>query len=133
MFENLHAENVVMFAIRCYDEPNCIMLEFREDYSRFQLVRKMFSRYQNGNEINEKNVRLTLNNIRVLYNVFGLAATRLLFYHVRPNQYEMLKPFLVLLSYLPDVVYGIKGTDIHTPEIGLNDEIVTCLRNLLKN
>ena len=128
MFDNLNDENLLLYAIKCYDTPNCVMSEFNEDYSRIYLIKKLFTKYLNNSELN---TRLILNHIVILYNVFGSeGATRLLFYNIKEEYYSLLKPFLILLNYMPDVVSGVNGEDIISSDISLNQEVVTCLRNL---
>lgn len=128
MFDNLNDENLLMYAIKCYDTPNCVMSEFHEDYSRIYLLKKLFTKYLNNSELN---TRLILNHIVIVYNVFGSeGATRLLFFHLKEEHYPLLKPFLILLNFMPDVVYGIDGVDILSSEISLDEEIVKCLRAL---
>lgn len=128
MFDNLNDENLLMYAIKCYDTPNCVMSEFHEDYSRIYLLKKLFTKYLNNSELN---ARLILNHIVIVYNVFGSeGATRLLFFHLKEEHYPLLKPFLILLNFMPDIVYGIDGVDILSSDISLDEEIVKCLRAL---
>jgi hypothetical protein len=128
MFDNLNDENLLLYAIKCYDTPNCVMSEFQEDYSRIFLLKKSFTKYLNANELN---VRLILNHIVIIYNVFGSeGATRLMFFHLKEEHYPLLKPFLILLNFMPDVIYGIDERDILSSDISLNQEVVTCLRHL---
>ena len=35
-FDDLCSENVMLYAIKVYDKPNCIMSEFKEDMKRLQ-------------------------------------------------------------------------------------------------
>jgi hypothetical protein len=128
MFDDLNDDNLLMYAIKCYDTPNCVMSEFHEDYSRIYLLKKLFTKYLNANELN---VRLILNHIVIVYNVFGSeGATRLMFFHLKEEHYSLLKPFLILLNFMPDVIYGIDGKDILSADIPLEEEIVKCLRAL---
>jgi len=56
--------------------------------------------------------RLILNHLIILYNLFGAEpTTRMLFYKMN-GYYEYLKPFLLLLNYLPSRVDGIICDDI---------------------
>lgn len=84
-----------------YDNPQCTeMSEFEEDLKRFQYLRKLFSRYRQENELKE---RLILNHLIVLFNVFGLQATNMLF--MRLHEYhEYLKPFVEYLNYMPQLI-----------------------------
>ena len=66
----------------------------------------------------------------ILYNVFGDAATRLLFLKLDEKDYEVLKPFLILLNHMPEIVYGINGKNILSSDIHLDTGTVECLRFL---
>ena len=35
MFEDLNNENFILYAMKAYDRPNCLMSEFKEDMKRF--------------------------------------------------------------------------------------------------
>ena len=45
---------------------------------------------------------------------------------------KFLKPFLIFLNNLPDVIYGINenGENIHTNEIPLDQKIIDLLRKI---
>jgi len=127
-FENLTAENIMIFALKAYDKPNCIMSEFREDLKRFNYLKKLFRRYRKFGEIKE---RLILNHLVVLNNVFGPEiATRLLFFKMSKEDYSALKTYLIFLSCMPDRVKGIKGHDILSSEIPVDMTIANSLRNI---
>jgi hypothetical protein len=77
-FDNLTSENVLLYATKAYDRPNCILSEFKEDMKRFNYLKRLFYRYRKDNEVRE---RLILNHLVVLSNVFGVeVTTRLLFF-----------------------------------------------------
>ena len=127
-FDNLTEDNVMLYAIKAYDKPNCIMSEFSEDMKRFNYLKRLFRRYRKHNEMRE---RLVLNHLVVLNNVFGVeATTRLLFYEMSPNDYPQLKTYLLFLSCMPDVIVGIKGKNILSPSIEVDMEIANVLRTL---
>ena len=76
-FDNLTNDNIMIYAMKIYDKPNCIMSEFKEDMKRFNYLKRLFRRYRKIGEVKE---RLVLNHLVVLYNVFGAEAlTRMLF------------------------------------------------------
>jgi len=84
-----------------YDNPQCTeMSEFEEDIKRFQYLRKLFSRYRQDNELKE---RLILNHLIVIYNVFGVDATNMLFLKLH-EFHSYLKPFVEYLNYMPQVL-----------------------------
>ena len=121
-------DNVMIFALKAYDKPNCIMSEFREDLKRFNYLKKLFRRYRKFGEIKE---RLVLNHLVVLNNVFGPeVATRLLFFKMSKDDYSALKTYLIFLSCMPERVIGIKGHDILSSEIPVDMTIAESLRKI---
>lgn len=127
-FDDLSNENIMLYAVKVYDKPNCIMSEFKEDMKRFNYLKRLFFRYRKVNEVKE---RLILNHLVVLYNVFGIeAATRLLFYKIAKEDYSALKTYLVFLSCMPDTVKGIRGQDILSSDIPVDNKIANTLREI---
>ena len=95
-FDNLNDENIMIYAMKAYDKPNCIMSEFNEDMKRFNYLKRLFRRYRKFGELRE---RLVLNHLVVLNNVFGTeVATRLLFFNMSKDDYSALKTYLLFLS-----------------------------------
>lgn len=127
-FDDLTNENIMIYAMKVYDKPNCIMSEFKEDMKRFNYLKRLFRRHAKVGEMRE---RLVLNHLVVLYNVFGVeATTRLLFFKMSKSDYSALKTYLLFLSYMPDVVKGIKGQDIISSEISVDMNIAEILRTI---
>ena len=127
-FENLTNENIMMYAMKAYDKPNCIMSEFKEDMKRFNYLKRLFKRYRKLGELREQ---LVINHLVVLNNVFGPeVSTRLLFFKMSKDDYSALKTYLLFLSCMPDRVRGIKGHDIISSEIPVDMIIADALRNL---
>jgi hypothetical protein len=127
-FDDLSSENVLIYAMKVYDKPNCIMSEFKEDMKRFNYLKRLFFRHRKTGEVKE---RLILNHLVVLCNVFGPeAATRLLFYKIAKEDYPSLKTYLVFLSCMPERVRGIKGKDIISSEIPVDTSVANVLRNI---
>lgn len=130
MFEKLDETNALLYAAKHYDNPHCYdTLEFYDDLNRFKYIKRLFNRYEEANDLKE---RLIINHLTVIYNVFGAeAATRLLFLKLK-GYYEFLKPFLVLMGYMPDVVYniGIDGKNIISSDIHMDEHIVSVLRQI---
>ena len=126
MFDDLNDSNFILFASKAYDTPNCVMSEFEEDLNRIQYIKRLITKYNNGGELKD---RLIINHLMVLYNVFGVdAATRILFFKLEPEDYPVLKTFLVFLNYMPDVIFGINGYDIMSSNIQLDKGVIKCLR-----
>jgi hypothetical protein len=128
LFDNLTSENILMYAMKIYDKPNCIMSEFKEDMKRFNYLKRLFRRYRKIGEIKEL---LVLNHLVVLYNVFGAEAlTRLLFFKMSKEDQPILKTYLIFLSCMPDVVKGIKGQDVLSSDIPVDLKIAEVLREI---
>ena len=117
---NLDADNFKFYATQNYRNPQCSDVEeFNDDLNRFKYVKRLFSRYELHDDLQE---RLILNHIIVLYNVFGIkSANKLMWFKVEPQHYPMLKTFLVFLNYLDE------GDHV---EIPLDPTIVDRLRNI---
>ena len=116
----------LLYAMKHYDNPQCTdMSEFEEDMKRFQYLRKLFSRYRQDNELKE---RLILNHLIVLFNVFGVKATEMLF--MRLHEYhEYLKPFVVYLNFMPQLlVYD--DVIINSNSIVSDEQIIKCLQEI---
>ncbi len=127
-FDDLTSENVLLYAVKAYDKPNCIMSEFKEDMKRFNYLKRLFYRYRKEGEMRE---RLVINHLIVLYNVFGVeVATRLLFYRVHKEDYHTLKTYLLFLNYMPSVVRGIKGQNIISSDIAVDLKVAEVLREI---
>jgi len=127
-FDDLTDENVMLYAVKAYEKPNCILSEFEEDVKRFNYLKRLFSRYR---KLGELRTQLVLNHLIVLYNVFGPeAATRLLFYKMSENDYSVLKTYLLFISFMPDIIRGIKGKDIISSEISVDMTIANELRKI---
>jgi len=127
-FDNLTNDNIMMYAVKAYDSPNCIMSEFKDDMKRFNYLKRLFLRYRKYDELR---VQLVLNHIVVLCNVFGPeVATRLLFFKVTKDDYSSLKTYLLFLSCMPERVRGIKGQDILSSDIPVNSQIANTLRKI---
>ena len=127
-FNDLTNENLMMYAIKAYDKPNCIMSEFKDDMKRFNYLKRLFRRYRKLNEMREQ---LVLNHLVVLYNVFGPeVTTRLLFFKLSKEDYSPLKTYLIFLSCMPERIKGIKGHDIISSEIPVDTKIANVLRNI---
>jgi hypothetical protein len=127
-FDDLTSENVLLYAVKAYDKPNCIMSEFKEDMKRFNYLKRLFYRYRKEGEMRE---RLVINHLIVLYNVFGVeVATRLLFYRIHKEDYHTLKTYLLFLNYMPSVVRGIRGQNIISSDISVDLKVAEVLREI---
>ena len=125
-FDDLTNDNILIYAVKAYDKPNCIMSEFKEDMKRFNYLKRLFKRYRKVGELREQ---LVLNHLVVICNVFGPeVATRILFFKMAKDDYSALKTYLLFLSCMPEKVRGIKGHDIISSEIPVDMTIADILR-----
>jgi hypothetical protein len=126
MFDELNNDNIMMYAVKAYDKPNCIMSEFKEDMKRFNYLKRLFKRYRKYEELREQ---LVLNHLVVICNVFGPeVASRLLFFKMAKDDYPALKTYMLFINIMPDRIKGIKGQDIISSEISVDMKIAEILR-----
>ena len=97
MYEKITPQNVIMYAIKNYDNPQCEgEKEFEDDLKRFKYIKRLLRRYYETGVLKE---RLLLNHLIVLNNVFSPeAATTLLLYKIQPTYWPALKSFLIFLN-----------------------------------
>lgn len=130
IIDSLNETNFFLYAAKHYTNPYCYdTVEFYDDLSRFKYLKRLFSRYEETGELKE---RLILNHIITIYNIFGVEpATRMLFFKLQ-GYHKYLKPFLVLLNYMPETVrsIGLEGKDIISSDIPLDSFIIDQLRKI---
>jgi len=128
--KQLDESNFMLYAAANYDNPQCYDTdEFYDDLKRFKYLKRLLNRYKETGELKE---RLILNHIIVIYNVFGpSSATRLLFFKLE-GYYSLLKPFLVFMNLMPDLVIGIgiNNKTIKDVDIEMNIGIIKVLRKI---
>lgn len=129
MIDVVTEDNFVLYAAKHYENAQCIDTEeFYDDLKRFKYIKRLFNRYEITGELKE---RLILNHIIILYNLFGDAATILLFVKLR-NHYTLLKPFLVLINRMPDSIKGVLEGDnvVYNSDIAMDAKVVQMLRKI---
>jgi hypothetical protein len=125
MFDDLNEENFLLYAMKCYTTPNCIMSEFEGDIKRTKYLKRLFRRYKVTKSLKE---RLILNHIILLNNVFGPEPTaRILFYRIDERDYDILKTFLCYLKIMPEIIYGINGKNISSYDIPMDPNVAEIL------
>lgn len=125
---DLNDENFIMFAMKAYDKPNYIMSEFEEELKRIKYVKRLIKRYRVSGDLKE---RLILNHIIILGNVFGVEiAVKMLFYKFDREDYDILKTFLIYLNYMPKLIAGIRGINIHSGDISVDLFVAKRLRDI---
>jgi len=99
MFKQITKENWLLFAQHNYDNPTLEkQKEFYEDLKRFKYLKRLFRKYLFTGELN---IRLVVNHIIVLQNVFGVeASVTLLLYKIDTKFWPALKSVLDYLNFL---------------------------------
>ena len=101
MYEKITSDNVVMFAIKHYDNPQCEgEKEFQDDLKRFKYIKRLLRKYYDTGVLKE---RLLLNHLIVLNNVFRPeACATLLLYKIQREYWPAMKSFLLFLNILEE-------------------------------
>ena len=121
LFNELTAENFLLFAIKHYENPQAVTKEdFEKDLNHFKYIKRLLKRYKNTGELK---AHLLLNHFIILYNIFGEGTTAMLFYKIEEDMWTIMKTFVVFLDKLPEYPHCF----IHDVEI---DEY--CLSELVR-
>ena len=120
MYEKITSDNVMMFAIKHYDNPQCVSeKEFHDDMKRFKYIKRLLRKHKDTDVLKE---RLLLNHIIVLHNLFGSeACVTLLLFKIQQEHWETLKSFLLFLNI-------IRNDELQ--EVRENKEVLEILRKL---
>ena len=132
-FDDLNEKNFLLYAMKHYDNPQCVEVdEFNDDLRKIKYIKRLFNQYAMDGTLKE---RLLLNHIIVFYNVFPVrAATRILFYKIEEKFWPMLKTFLVYLHFMPeDKIESINGKEILVSDLLMDQGIIDSLREFDKN
>ena len=127
IFDDLNEKNFLLYAMKEYDNPQCVQVEeFYDDLKKVKYIKRLFNQYLNEGVLKE---RLLLNHIIVFYNVFPVrSATRILFLKIEEEFWPILKTFLVYLSYMSEKIDPINGKTILSDDIQLDQVVVDRLR-----
>ena len=95
MFKEITKDNWLLFAQQNYDNPTLEKEEeFYDDIKRFKYLKRLFRKYEIVGDIK---IRLVLNHLVVLQNVFGVeVAVTLLLYKIDKKYWSILKTCLNL-------------------------------------
>jgi len=120
MYEKITVDNVMMFAIKHYDNPQCEgEKEFHDDMKRFKYIKRLLRKYKETKLLKE---RLLLNHIIILNNLFGPeACVTLLLFKIQKEYWETLKSFLLFLNMI---------REDELSEIKENKDVLNVLRKL---
>ncbi len=130
MYELLTEKNYTLYCAKHYDAKQCASdKEFFEDLNRIKYIKKLLTRYRDIGVLKE---RLILNHIIVLNNMFGpIHASRILFFKLQ-NQFDCIKPFLLLLNILPEkyLNIGTMNSVFYTDDYPMDKTIIEQLRTI---
>ena len=116
MFEKITTDNVRMFAMRHYDNPQCEgEPEFDDDMKRFKYLKRLFRKYHDNGELKE---RLILNHLIVISNVFGTeAGSTLLIFKIERVYWPTVKTFMNFLGMLTETELSETHEDKRIQEV----------------
>ena len=101
LYSNLTDENIELYCIRHYNNPQCISVEdYHNDMRRFKYIKRLLKKYHKGTEVK---LNLLLNHIVIIYNVFGDAAPLLLFYKMERDYWSDIKAIMMFLNKYPEM------------------------------
>ena len=99
-FDELNESNFQLFAIKNYENPQAVTeADFNKDLNHFKYIKRLLKRYRYTGELNS---HLNLNHFIVLYNIWGEAATPMLFFKIEKELWPVMKTFVIFLNKLPD-------------------------------
>jgi len=98
-YDGLNEDNFLLFAIKNYNNPQAVTKEdFDKDLNHFKYIKRLLKRYKNSGQLK---THLLLNHFIVLYNIFGEAATPMLFYKIDYDLWSCMKTFVIFLGRFP--------------------------------
>lgn len=127
MDDKIDESNVLLYAARFYDNPNCFdTVEFYDDLKRVSYIKRLFNKYKQTGELKD---RLILNHLLILFNVFGEFANKILFLKLT-SYLDILIPFLICINRCPDEIknIGIENKTIYTSSINMDEYVIELLR-----
>ena len=100
IFSEWNEENFLLFAIKHYENPQAVTKDdFDKDLNHFKYIKRLLKRYRNTGQLK---THLLLNHFIILYNIFGDAATPMLFYKIEKELWSVMKTFVLFLNRLPE-------------------------------
>ena len=96
LFSELNDENFLLFAIKNYENPQAVTKDdFDKDLNHFKYIKRLLKRYSKTGELK---THLIINHFIVLYNIFGDAATPMLFFKIDREMWGTMKTFILFLN-----------------------------------
>jgi hypothetical protein len=124
MDKRLCDEDFLVLALEHYENPQCESLEeFYEDLDRIKYLKRLLNRTEGDMD---QAVRLALNHIIVVTNVFGsVMGSRILFFRMEERHHGQLKAYLHYLNLLPRSI-----PEVDLDAIAVDAALLEKLRNL---
>jgi hypothetical protein len=121
IFNELNEDNFLLFAIKHYENPQAVTREdFDKDLNHFKYIKRLLKRYKNTGELK---THLLINHFIILYNIFGEAATPMLFFKIENELWSAMKTFIIFLGKFPEY----PKSSIHDIQVDIH-----CLSELYK-
>ena len=129
IFENLTEQNFILYAMKIYENPQCLSeKDFEDDLKILKYLKRLFNRYQLTKELKH---RLILNHLIMFTNVFPVPESiRILFLKIEDVHWPLLKSFLLHLNFMPDFIEKVNGKTIYSSNINENKEVYKFLAGL---
>ena len=111
MFRKITRDNIILYAVKHYDNPQCEgEKEFYDDMKRFKYVKRLLRKYIDTKILNEM---LLFNHILILRNLFGPeACVTLLLFKIPQEYWSTLKSFLLYLNMIrEDELFDIRHNE----------------------
>lgn len=119
--------NYILYCAKYYDNPGCSDIsEFYEDLKRIKYLKKLLTRYKNGEDLKE---RLILNHLIVLKNIFPAEALVKIIFLKLEKYINYIVPFLLLLNIMPNKII-VNKKSYHIDNIVLDQKIIEILRKI---
>ena len=121
IFNELNEDNFLLFAIKYHQNPQAVTKkDFEKDLNHFKYIKRLLKRYKNTGELK---THLLVNHFIIIYNIFGEAATPMLFFKIDSELWPAMKSFIIFLNKLPEY----PRTYIHDIKVDL-----FCMKSLYK-
>lgn len=113
-FDELNEDNYILFAIKHYENPQAVTEDdFYDDLKRFKWVKRLLKKYKTNGDVN---IHLLINHFLILYNIFGDAATPLLFFKIDSEYWSFIKTIIIYLGRFPEY----PKTKLHDIPVDIN-------------
>ena len=99
-FNELNEDNFLLFAIKHYENPQAVSKEdFDKDLNHFRYIKRILRQYKKEGVLK---THLLINHFTILYNIFGEAATPMLFFKIEKELWSTIKTIILFLNKMPE-------------------------------